>query len=133
MWWLGRTARVALMKITAALVVVLLTALPVGAQVEEAKVEEAKERESSGKLWWTVTALYGAGLTFMVLDETHKEPCIVPGCEPMKREIYGWGALATITAATALSVFEMKRHSMAVQISNGPGARKATVAYGYSW
>ena len=40
--------------------------------------EEDTEQPRTGKgLWWTITALYGASLAFLVLEQQHTQPCDV--------------------------------------------------------
>lgn len=93
---------------TAALV--LLLACPAAAQKPEDNERSAKDEA----LWWATFSMYSASLVLVILQETHKQPCDVPGCDPARRDGYVWGSVATTVAAVSLDLWTSKRGNQSV-------------------
>ena len=111
---------------------VLLLACPVGAQKPEGNERSAKDEA----LWWATFSMYGASLVLVILQETHKQPCDLPGCEPARRDGYIWGSAATTVAAASLDLWRSKRGNQSVVFGvpiRRPVNSAASVGYKLTW
>ena len=115
-----------------AVALVLLLACPVAAQESKDNNRSAKDKA----LWWATFAMYSASLVLVILQETHKQPCEVPGCDRARRDAYIWGSAATTVAAVSLDLWRSKRGNQSI-VFGVPARRNvnsvASVGYKLTW
>ena len=119
-----------------AVALVLLLACAVAAQVA---AQESKDSDGAAKdkaLWWATFSMYSASLVLVILQETHKQPCDVPGCDRARRDAYVWGSAATTVAAVSLDLWRIKRGNQSI-VFGVPARRNvnsvASVGYKLTW
>ena len=95
--------------------------------------EDGEQAQKGKGLWWTITALYGASVAFLVLEQQHGQPCDVNGCEAGGRAIYKAGATASLVAGLSLNLWEIRRARHAVVVGMPARGGAASVGYSLKW
>jgi len=95
--------------------------------------EDREQPEKGERLWWTITALYGASVALLVLEQQHRQPCDVNGCKAGRRTSYRVGATASMVAGLSLNLWEIRRVRHGVVVGMPARSSAASVGYSLKW